>query len=513
MLSNENYKKILLAKKSHLSQRQTATLYRIARETVRKYWNGAAIPGVVNKGSGIGPEEPSLQKQRKSLIMREIENYIDKTKDSVAKKQKLTAKMIYENTVKTVSVSYQTICRYVKELNIKDKEIFIPLQFEPGEVMQVDWCEIYVEIAGKKYKCYLFCSVLPYSNSIFSIIMPNMKMESFIRAHIEAFKYYNGTPKLAFYDNLRVAAAFGSGATAIKNKKFAILAAHYDIEPRFMNVNKGNEKGSVENLCNYIRKIAYTPIPKANSLKEIQDFAMTKIINYNKNHHVKTRKESIHEMSIEEQKCLTPLPLKEYNPFNDIPVHLDKFLTFTYDTCKYSLPYEYRNKIITLQFSPYEIFCWCEGKLIMTHTKSLEKNERIYVAEHYLPILNKKRRAIEHAKPLKIGILPASLDTFRAKCKDENKNEQLVKLMLLCEHLDTNTVFKAVDEANKTNKPTYNTVLKLIRILSDDFADNKKVMNDFIEIDNIKVELNQLSEYNELIPVNNTAAIDDNKKD
>jgi hypothetical protein len=130
------------------------------------------------------------------------------------------------------------------------------------------------------------------------------------------------------------------------------------------------------------------------------------------------------------------------------------------------VPYEYVNKHITLEITAYEILCWFEGKLIATHTKSLIAQQKCYIADHYLELYLLKPRAIEHAAPLKKGILPPELADFRDKCKDKNKNEQLVNLMLLSREVDSQILEQAIQETNKLPKPNYTKVKSFINILS-----------------------------------------------
>jgi transposase len=235
------------------------------------------------------------KQEKKELIISKIEEYIELTAHRVEKKQILKAKNIYEFVSRTIEVSYATIARYMNELDIEKKEVFIPLKFEPGEVMQVDWCHVVVDINTERHNLPLFCAVLPYSYRIFAMICHNMKFDNYINAHIEAFKYNCGISSIIFYDNLKTSVFEGAGAKAIMNKNFAIFAGYYLFESRFMNDNKGNEKGAVENLCGHVRQIALTPIPKANSLKEIQDLIILKITNYNNKHSIKGRNLSINK--------------------------------------------------------------------------------------------------------------------------------------------------------------------------------------------------------------------------
>jgi hypothetical protein len=472
-----------------------------------KYWDGAAIPGEKNKDFDENQSEQSYQNERKKRAVELILKYYNECKQSLEKKQKLTSKMIYQYVSKFLNISYQTICRYIQELNIISKEIYIPLSFEPGEVMQVDWCEVSVDIDGQRHSLPVFCAVLPYSGYIYAMINLNMKMENWLLAHIEAFKYIGGVPDLIFYDNTKTGTISGAGKSAIVHPKFKMLAAHYVFEPRFMGPYKPNQKGCVENLCKTIRLIAFTPIPKAFSLKELQIMIINKITKHNNTHKLKTRKAPIKELFEVEKQILKSLPIREFHPIPMKKVAVNDSLLFTYNTSKYSVPFKYHNIPITIQITPYEILCWYNGKLICTHTQSILKEQKIYIAEHYLEILQFKTRAIEHAEPLKYGILPKELAIFRDKCQDKNKLEQLINLMLLCKTIDTDVVLQAVDEANKSKNYNYTYVVNIIKLKTDTFTEDD--LKELITGQNtpIIVKNNSLDDYNKLIP-NNDNVID-----
>ena len=58
-------------------------------------------------------------------------------------KQRQTAQRIYERLRDEYGFMghYGTVQRYVKEAAHRQKEVFMPLEFEPGEEAQVDWHE------------------------------------------------------------------------------------------------------------------------------------------------------------------------------------------------------------------------------------------------------------------------------------------------------------------------------------------------------------------------------------
>ncbi|MDR2457746.1 MAG: IS21 family transposase [Clostridiales Family XIII bacterium] len=484
MLSTEKYQQIRKDKLNGVSMREIAKNHGVSRKTVAKYCEGLTMPKKSAKAINQKGNPTSKRGNRKSNIKDIILAYIANNKNYVSKKQQITRKMIWEHVNSIISVGYSTICRYYKEIEDTTPEIFVPLEFEPGEVMQVDWCLVYVDIAGVKHPCKLFCSVMGYSGKIFTMLLPNEQQDCFFYAHVAALNYFNGTPRIVFYDNPRTLVVRGAGKNAVTNESFKLLQAHYGFEARFMNPYRGNEKGLVENLCQTARKLAFTPIPKGNTLKEIQEYTHLKTDHYNNTHKKRYKELSIKEMAEKEKTYLFPLPATEYQAFSPELVTANKMLQFNYKSCRYSLPYEYSNKQILIQPTPYEIFCKCEGKLIAQHTISLVPNRQVTIVEHYLPILAKKRRSIPHAKPLKDGVLPPELDRFRSKCLDKDKSEQIVNLLLLCNEYGKTKVLKAVSKINQESNPTFDKVVKHLKV-SINIENNIDDINDYLSSLNI----------------------------
>jgi hypothetical protein len=498
VITPQQYNLIRQAKLNGLSQRATAARYNIHRSTVKKYWDGAVIPQTNFREI----KEQKEYQERKEYAQKLIIEYVNKTNNLVKNKQRMTSKLIYEEISKTIQISYPTTCRYINDLDLRPHEIFIPLEFDPGEVMQVDWCTMHVDVNGIRYSGKLFCAVLGYSGKLFTILMPNEKQEALFYSHVAAFNYFNGVPKLVFYDNCTTIVDEGTGRLAKTNKKFDLLQAHYGFEARFMNASRGNEKGLVENLCQHSRKIAYTPIPQGNSLKEIQESTLLKVNQYNNTHRKRYKDKSIKEMYEIESRHLHPLPAKEFQGYNEKSVNVDKSSMFTYDTSKYSVPNKYVNKKISLQLSPYEILCWYNGKLIASHTRSLYEYQKIFIVEHYVDILTKKIRAIEHAQPLKQGHMPYEIELFRSKCKEKNYLEQVVKIMLLCRDFNKDKVLMAVSEANKLPNPTFNSVINFLKLQSLEYSSIEILnqINNADEIDNLINSDNNILRFDALIP-------------
>lgn len=84
-------------------------------------------------------------------------------------------------------------------------EVFLPLEFEPGQDAQVDWGEAMATIDGHKQKVQVFVMHLCYSRRTYAACFPSQNQESFLWAHIQAFRHFEGVPRRISYDNLATA--------------------------------------------------------------------------------------------------------------------------------------------------------------------------------------------------------------------------------------------------------------------------------------------------------------------
>jgi len=451
-IDTETYALIRQHKKNGLTMRKAAEALGISRNTVKRYWNG-----------GHTPDErkdypPSVVSPQKELVMAALKKYYEDNRDMLVGKQRVNARTAWEAIRETYGVGESTVRAYVREMKGADPDGFIPLSFEPGEVMQCDWCEVKANIGGSIWKVPLFCAALPYSYAIFAMVMPDMKTPCFLEAAAAAMHFFQGSAQRVFFDNLRTAVFSGSGKHAVKQERFRLFEAHYAFESVFMNREAGWEKGSVEDLCKLVRQVAFVPMPKGKNLREIQDQVHSRCLDYIRFHKVRDHPRPIAAMLGEERARLMPLPTKEFSAYAEAEAVVGTDLTFRHDATKYSVPQEFIGKTVAIRVSSYRVEAWHRGELVCAHERPFVRGEHQYMPEHYLPLLEKRPRAVPNAAPLKYGALPPELERFRKQCQAKNKYEQLCGVLLLGRSTDAETLLQAVDYANRTGSPTLDSV-------------------------------------------------------
>ncbi|MDD3206716.1 MAG: helix-turn-helix domain-containing protein [Lachnospiraceae bacterium] len=162
------------------SIRSIAKRLGLSRQTVKKYCEGNTHP-VVRKRYNRTP----------NVITDDIKQFIlccfaqDKLENLT--KQKHTAKRIYDRLVdeKKFLGSYSAIRDADKVLRAEASvppQADMPLEYEPGDAIQIDWGEATVYLDHQKRKVAFFCGRLCYSCDIFVQAFYSQNLESFLEA-------------------------------------------------------------------------------------------------------------------------------------------------------------------------------------------------------------------------------------------------------------------------------------------------------------------------------------------
>jgi transposase len=126
-----------------LSQRDAAQELGHSRKTVAKALALRIPPGY------------RLSQPRPRPVLDPVKHIIDTWLEQNTKtrpKQRQTAQKIYERLRDEYGFTghYGTVQRYVKEVAHRQKDVFIPLQFDPGEEAQVDWHEGWIFVSFRQ---------------------------------------------------------------------------------------------------------------------------------------------------------------------------------------------------------------------------------------------------------------------------------------------------------------------------------------------------------------------------
>ncbi|WP_353892771.1 IS21 family transposase [Proteinivorax hydrogeniformans] len=409
------------------SQRSIAKSLGISRQSVKKYCDGSAHP-----------EKRKEYNRSPVKVTKEVEDFIigclKSDEEDNIKKQKHTAKRIYERLVdeKEFTGGESTIRNAVKKLRAEQlvpPQSNVPLSYEPGEAIQIDWGEATAYLDDKKRKLYTFCARLCYSCDIFVQVFRAANEQAFLEAQQRMFDFFGGVPRRVIFDNAKVAVKEGFGTYAKPQDKYFSFSAHYAFELEFCNPGKGNEKGLVENLVGYSRRNFLVPLPRVSSIEELNQKLLEDCLKYREKHHIKGRSNAVNVMYQEEKQFLNPIPPYRFDTSKTKIVSVDDYSTACYERNYYSVPTKYLRKDVTVKGYGNDIQIFYQNEEIATHIRNYYSGKTEYKLEHYIDLIERKPRSVFNAKPVKQNVTEELLIWGKQL---PGGNREMVKLLRLC---------------------------------------------------------------------------------
>jgi transposase len=246
-----------------LSVRRVARELGVSRNTVKRYLEVATPVRIEHAARG----RPVWEKAGPRL-----EALLADSPRWTGGKQRLTAARLHTMLVaEGFTVGITTVKEAVAEWKRRRREVFVPLVYPPGDLAQVDFFEVLVDLAGKRVKAWMFVMRLMHSGRDFACLYARQDQTSFLDGHVRAFEHFGFVPMRLAYDNLKAAVTkLLVGAERLLSPRFQGLASHYLFEPCFCRPRTGHDKGGVESRGKAIRLQHLVPIPRGDALDDMR---------------------------------------------------------------------------------------------------------------------------------------------------------------------------------------------------------------------------------------------------
>lgn len=408
------------------SQRSIARRLGVSRPTVKKYCEGASMPGV-RKEYLRAPSVVTLD------VERFIRFCLETDKEEGLRKQSHTAKRIYDRLVSEIGFtgSYSIVRRVVHEMKAHyiPAQADIPLEYDPGDAIQIDWGEATIYLHGEKKTVQIFCGRLCYSCDIFVMACLNQNAESFLEAQQRMFDHFGGVPRRLIFDNGKVGVKEGFGLHAVAQDYYRIFAAHYVFATDFCNVASGNEKGLVENLVGYSRNNFLVPVPRVDSMDALNEQLLESCMQYRNTHKVQGRSQTVKEMFATEQSCLHPVAPYRYETAKVTTPTVGDYSTVRFDRNEYSVPVRFLRRAVTVKGYANKVEILCDRETVVTYERLSRQGKTTYKLEHYIGLLERKPRSVFQAKPVRQTVKQELLELGQHL---PGGNKDMVRLLRIC---------------------------------------------------------------------------------
>ena len=360
--------------------------------TVRHTADALGIsPNCVQKYSQMSLEEGAVyikQLKRKSQF--------DEVRSSIEKQIKLYPKITATKLLRKIKIEHPEITvgvrafrNYIKPIRAKYRNSKIRnyrpvFSTIPGEQVQVDAGEYRVrkDLSGLEMKVYFISFVFSYSGEMYvSFQNRPYKTDDFIKAHLEAFRYFGGVSKEYVYDQTKLVVIKEKYREVWFNEQFHQFALKYEFLPVVCEGYDPESKGKVERSIRYIKEdFLYGDIfPNIESVRKASLIWLNEVANVRI--HSRTKRQPC-EMFLEEKPLLKTL----YYAKNEANRRLaDKTGLISFQGTKYSVPSSHqRKKVIVERVENFLLIRDLEsGKEIAKHLLSCVKGKIVINSNHY----------------------------------------------------------------------------------------------------------------------------------
>jgi len=468
----------------------------------------------IRKALAAEPHKPYLMKEeRPAPIFKPHQARVEDLlvqNDTLPRKQRYTAHRIFE-IIRSEGYSgcESRVRKHVQQWNYVHQapDLFLPLEFEPGQDAQCDWGEATAVIAGVRQTVQVFVMRLCYSRKTFVMTFPSQVQESFFFGHVQAFTHFGGVPARISYDNLATAVkiAFDKGRRRQENRTFVAFRSHYLFESHFCTPSQGHEKGQVEHGVGFSRRNFLVPIPEAASFEDLNGFLLQECNTHDK-HRIHRQTLTVGQAWEQERAFLQPLPAFAFDCCERFTARLTPYSQVTFETNRYSVPVSRARREVSVKAYPFHIEILDQAAEIARHARCYEREQDIFEPLHYLPLLEQRPGAFDYAKPIKRWRKewpPAyhrMLGVLREKWPEGRGVQEFVRVLHLHQDYPAALIQQAVEQALSIGCVHLDGVLHCLHQLTDPKQGPTRLdLSDRPHLDAIGNQPVDLSRYEQLL--------------
>jgi transposase len=373
-------------------ERRIARDMNISRGTVRKYHEIAKQNNLMEK-TGDLPSDSELKEMLGPGVqapqqLSTVEPYRAKIEEWLKQGVEMTAIWLRLQENYGYKGGYSSIRRFVHRLNPGEPEVFIRVQSEPGEDMQVDFGtvgELYDPETKRLRTAYVFVATLGYSRHQYAELVFDQKTVTWIALHKRAMEYFGGVPRRVIPDNLKAAVLQILVHEPILGDAYRRMALYYGflISPTIPHTPR--HKGKVESGVHYVKR-NFMAGQEFVDIQVANEHLRNWIVNTaGVRQHGTTSEAPLRLFQETEKACLQPLPAQSFQLLDIIPVKVHPDCHVVIRGSFYSVPYGHVGKELAAHVSENFVEIYQGDTLITTHPRSTRAGQWHTRLEDYPP--------------------------------------------------------------------------------------------------------------------------------
>jgi transposase len=372
--------------------------------------------------------------------------------ESAPKKQRHTARRVFQRLIEEhgAEVGESTVRRYVAEAKglrpVALVRVNVPQSHPAGEEAEVDFGQISFRLGAEMVIGRMFVMRLSASGRAFHRVYANEAQEVFIDGHVRAFEHFGGVPGRIRYDNLKPAVArVLKGRDRKETERFVAMRSHYGFDSFFCIPGQqgAHEKGGVEGEVGRFRRRHLVPLPKVDTLSELNSLIVLADAKDDARH-IFGHRQSIGEEFAVELPLLAPLPNDSFEMMLALNCRVDTKSRICVRQCFYSVPARFVGRRVDVYLGAEHVEARDSGGVVAHHERAVGKGTERLCLDHYLEVLERKPGAMAGATALSAARASGSFGTVherfwkaaRRKLGDAAGTRALIEVLLAHRHVE-----------------------------------------------------------------------------
>jgi transposase len=282
---------------------------------------------------------------------------------------------------------YSRFCELYQRWRRK-QDVVLRQEHKAGEKLFVDWAgttiPIYDARGGPVQQAHLFVAVLGASSYTYAEATPDEQLANWIGAHVRAFEFYQGVPKLVVPDNTKTGVTKACRYDPDLNPTYQEMAMHYGVGVVPARPYKPRDKAKVESGVQLAERwiIAALRHRKFFSIEELNQAIRELRGRINQRPFRKREGSRASQFAVLDKPALNPLPAEPFDlsQWSRARVNIDYHIVF--DTNYYSVPYNLVQELVEVRSTPTTVEVFHKGQRVASHLRGRGHGHAVTIAEH-----------------------------------------------------------------------------------------------------------------------------------
>jgi len=283
------------------------------------------------------------------------------------------------------------------------QEAFVPQTHDPGAEAEVDFADLWVDLAGVRTKCFLFTLWLSHSGKSVHRAYSTQGQEAFLDGHQQAFTVLGGIPTDKIrYDNLKAAVSrVLTGRNRLESQRWVAFRSHHGFDAFYCppGIDGAHEKGGVEGEGGRFRRNHLVPVPQVATIAELNE----RLVGYDladDHRRIGNRTLTVGQQFALEAGLLRPLPGEVFETGLTLTPRVDRYARVTVRQCHYSVPARLIGHRVRAVLRASEVLLFDGRALVARHERATVRGSQTLNLDHYLEVLTRKPGALPGATAL-----------------------------------------------------------------------------------------------------------------